>query len=121
MPEVLSKRAELMSRLREICLPLPECKETTTWGNPTFVAGKKQFAVLDRYHDKWCIAFVAGGDRQQELLKRSGFFPAPYGAKYGWMCREAEGRIGWKEMQKLLLESYRKVALKRMLDAMDRD
>jgi len=119
MAEVLKKRAELLERLREICLPLPECKETLTWGNPTFLAGKKQFAVLDRYHDRWCIAFVVSAERQRELLKRSGFFPAPYGAKYGWVCRDAEGRIGWKEMQKLLEESYRRIALKRMLAVME--
>ena len=118
MAETQTRRAELLARLREICLPLPECKETVTWGNPTFVAGKKQFAVLDRYHGKWCIAFVADPNKQQNLLQRAGFFPAPYGAKYGWVCRDAEGRIGWKEMQQLLLESYRKVALKRMLNAM---
>ena len=120
MTETLTRRAELLERLREICLPLPECKETQTWGNPTFVAGKKQFAVLDRYHDRWCVAFVVSGERQRELLKRAGFFPAPYGAKYGWVCRDAEGRIAWKEMQKLLVESYRKVALKRMLDALEK-
>jgi predicted DNA-binding protein (MmcQ/YjbR family) len=118
MAEALTKRSELLARLREICLPLPECKETLTWGNPTFVAGKKQFAVLDRYHDRWCIAFVANPKKQSELLKRPGFFAAPYGAKYGWVCRDAEGRIGWTEMQKLLVESYRHVALKRMLAAM---
>jgi predicted DNA-binding protein (MmcQ/YjbR family) len=118
MATALTKRSELLAHLREICLTLPDCKETLTWGNPTFVAGKKQFAVLDRYHDRWCIAFVADGPRQRDLLKRVGFFPAPYGAKYGWVCRDAEGRIGWKEMRRLLIESYRKVALKRMLEAM---
>ena len=120
MAEILTKRSELLAHLREICLPLPECKETLTWGNPTFVAGKKQFAVLDRYHDKWCIAFVSTAERQRDLLERPGFFAAPYGAQYGWVCREAEGRIGWKEMQSLIVESYRKVALKRMLAAMDK-
>ena|SRR5688572_5701143 len=118
MAEALTKRSELLAHLREICLPLPECKETLTWGNPTFVAGRKQFAVLDRYHDRWCIAFVANPKKQSELLKRPGFFAASYGAKYGWVCRDAERRIGWTEMQKLLVESYRHVALKRMLAAM---
>ena len=118
MAETLTKRADLLAHLREICLSLPECKETVTWGNPTFVAGKKQFAVLDRYHGKWCIAFIADATRQKKLLQRAGFFPAPYGVKYGWLCRDAEGRVGWNEMEKLLVDSYRKVALKRMLDAM---
>jgi len=119
MTTTLTRRDELLNALREICLALPESKETTSWGNPTFVAGKKQFAVLDRYHDRWCIAFVAKPEKQTALIKRPGFFAAPYGAKYGWVCRDAEGRLNWKELQKLIVESYRCVALKRMLAELD--
>ena len=119
MPAPLTKRSALLARLREICLPLPECRETVSWGNPTFLAGKKQFAVLDRYHERWCIAFVTTAEKQRALLKRAGFFAAPYGAKYGWVCRDAEGRIGWKDLEKLLVASYRHVAIKRMLDALN--
>lgn len=107
MPENLSKRAELLSRLRGICLQLPECTEKLTWGNPTFLAGKEQFAVLDHYHGRWCIAFIAHPKKQGALLRRPGFFPAPYVAKYGWVCRDAEGRLGWKELERLLIESYK--------------
>jgi len=119
MTEQLTKRGQLLEQLRKICLPLPECKEMLKWGNPTFLAGKKQFAALDRYHDRWCIAFVTTSKNQKELVDRKGFFPAPYAAKYGWVCRDAEGRIGWKELEALLLNSYRHVANKRMLDALD--
>ena len=119
MEATTTKRGDLLKHLREICLPLPECKETTAWGNPTFVAGKKQFAVLDRYHDRWCIAFAARREKQKILLQKQGFFAAPYGAKYGWVCRDAEGRVNWKELEKLIVESYRKVALKRMIDALE--
>ena len=119
MTPPLTKRLELLARLRDICLPLPECKEKLTWGNPTFVAGKKQFAVLDRYHNRWCIAFAVSPEKQSILLKRPGFFAAPYGAKYGWVCRDAEGRIGWKDLEKLIVESYRRVAVKRMLASLD--
>jgi len=110
-----SQRDELLRRLRDICLPLPECKETLQWGNPTFLAGKKAFAVLDRYHDRWCIAFVASHEEQRALIARPGFFAAPYAAKYGWVCRDAEGRVAWKELERLLMKSYQRVALKRML------
>jgi predicted DNA-binding protein (MmcQ/YjbR family) len=118
--EDLTKRGQLLKQLREICLPLPECKETLKWGNPTFVAGKKMFAALDRYDDRWCIAFVATFPEQKRLVAKPGFFPAPYAAKYGWVCRDAEVKVNWKEMEKLLLSSYRLVALKRMLAAMAR-
>jgi len=119
MTEDLTKRAQLLTQLRNICLRLPESSETVKWGNPTFVAGKKQFAVLDRYHDRWCIAFLAKPADQKQLLARQGYFAAPYAAKYGWVCRDAEGRLNWKEIEKLIVDSYRLVALKRMLTAMD--
>jgi predicted DNA-binding protein (MmcQ/YjbR family) len=117
MTEDLTKRDQLLRRMREICLALPECNEVLKWGNPTFVAGKKMFAALDRYHDRWCIAFVSTLPEQKKLVAKSGFFPAPYAAKYGWVCRDAEARVNWKEMGKLLIEGYKLVALKRMLAA----
>ena len=119
MAEDLTKRGQLIKQLRAACLHLPECSETVKWGNPTFVAGKKQFAVLDRYQDRWCIAFVANPTQQKLLLTKPGFLAAPYAAKYGWVCRDAEGRLNWKEIEKLILESYRLVALKRMIAALD--
>ncbi len=119
MKEDLTRRDHLLRQLREICLELPECRETLKWGNPTFVAGKKMFAALDRYHDRWCVAFVSTLANQKELVARPGFFPAPYAAKYGWVCRDAEGKLNWKEMKTLLIDSYRLVALKRMLKAME--
>ena len=115
----LTKRGQLLTHMREICLGLPECKETLKWGNPTFVAGKKMFAALDRYHDRWCIAFVSTLAEQKKLVAKPGFFLAPYSAKYGWVCKDAEGKVNWKEMKKLLLAGYRLVALKRMLAALD--
>lgn len=114
----MTTRDELLAELRRICLALPECKEVVKWGNPTFVAGKKQFAVLDRYHDRWCIAFIALPPQQRRLLEKKSFFPAPYAAKYGWICRDAEGRMNWKELEALIVKSYRSVALKRMIAAL---
>ena len=115
----MTKRETLLKGLREICRDLPECAETVKWGNPTFVAGKKQFAVLDHYNDRWCIAFIAGARQQRKLVAKEGFFAAPYAAKYGWVCRDAEDELDWKEMQELITESYRLVALKRMIAALE--
>ncbi len=112
-------KEHLLRRLRKICLRLPEATETIKWGNPTFVAGKKLFAVLDRYHGRWCIAFRTEPQQQTEILGKPGFFAAPYVAKYGWVCLDAEeGQIDWVEVEDLVVASYRTVALKRMLAAM---
>jgi predicted DNA-binding protein (MmcQ/YjbR family) len=109
----------LLGRLRKICLDLPEVKETVKWGHPTFEAGKKIFAVLDRYQGRTCIAFRAPQERLATLLADERFYEAPYGARHGWVCMHADGHIDWREVEKLLLASYRQVALKRMLAALE--
>jgi predicted DNA-binding protein (MmcQ/YjbR family) len=111
--------SQLLSQLREICLSLPEVRETTKWGHPTFEAGKKQFAVLDRYEGRACIAFRASPERLPVLLEDGRFFQAPYAARYGWVCLNADGALDWREVARLLRDSYRQMALKRMLAALD--
>jgi predicted DNA-binding protein (MmcQ/YjbR family) len=109
----------LLARLREICLTLPESRETVKWGHPTFEAGKKIFAVLDRYQGRPCIAFRLSAERLPMVLADERFYAAPYGARHGWVCMHADGRIEWGEVEGLLRESYRQVALKRMLIALE--
>src|SRR5271154_98020 len=106
------KEAVLLARLRKICLGLPEVRETVKWGHPTFEAGKKIFAVLDRYDGRSCIAFRAPLDEFDALLADKRFIAAPYAAKHGWVCLYADGRINWAEIENLLQASYRLVALK---------
>ena len=104
--------------LRKVCLGLPEVRETVKWGHPTFEAGKKIFAVLDQYEGRPCIAFRADPEKREELLKDERFFEAPYAARHGWICLRADGSIDRTEIQDLLRDSYRLVALKRMLAAL---
>jgi predicted DNA-binding protein (MmcQ/YjbR family) len=111
--------AQLLARLRGTCLGLPEVRETTKWGHPTFEAGKKMFAVLDCYEGRACIAFRASPERRSALLEDERFFDAPYAARHGWMCLYANGRLNWREVTNLLKDSYRQVALKRMRAALD--
>jgi predicted DNA-binding protein (MmcQ/YjbR family) len=112
------EESAVLARLRQICLRLPEVRETVKWGHPTFEAGKKIFAVLDHYDGRPCIAFRAPLEKLDELIADKRFTEAPYAAKHGWVCLFADGRINWAEVDKLLQESYRLVALKRMLAAL---
>src|SRR5271156_1068881 len=106
------EQAELLHRLREICLNLPEVRETAKWGHPTFEAGKKMFAVLDHYEGRVCIAFLARPERRQEYIADGRFFAAPYPARHGWVCLHADGPLDWVEVEESLRDSYRQVALK---------
>jgi len=108
-----------LKKLRDICLGLPETAETVKWGHPTFEAGKKIFAVLDHYYGRPCIAFRSSKKDQIKLLRDQRFFPAPYAAAHGWVCLRADGKLNWPQVRDLLVASYRTVALKRMLSALD--
>jgi predicted DNA-binding protein (MmcQ/YjbR family) len=113
------KESSVLARLRKVCLPLPEVRETVKWGHPTFEAGKKIFAVLDRYDGRPCIAFRAPLETLDELLADERFTEAPYAARFGWVCLNIEGSIDWVEVERLVQGSYRLVALKRMIAALD--
>jgi predicted DNA-binding protein (MmcQ/YjbR family) len=117
--KALARREYLLRHLRGLCLCLPETAETVKWGNPAFVAGKKMFAVLDRYDNRWCIAFRVNLDAQAQLVKRPDIVPAPYSAKQRWVCLDGEGKFDWDQVQTWLLDSYRLVALKRMMNALE--
>jgi hypothetical protein len=56
--------------------------------------------------------------RQAELIRDQRFYAAPYAAAHGWVCMHADQSVDWKEVTELLHDSYRGVALKRMLEAM---
>jgi predicted DNA-binding protein (MmcQ/YjbR family) len=112
-------RSDLLAVLRQECLGLPEVRETVKWGHPTFEAGKRMFAVLDHYGDRPCIAFRASPERRERLLADERFFEPPYAARHGWVCLRTEGALDPKELQDLLRTSYRLVALKWMLAALD--
>jgi len=108
-----------LERLRSICLALPGGREVEAWGHPTFRAGKKMFAILGGEGVELSIALNVGHDRQEELLKDARFFPTPYAAYRGWVSRHIEDEMDWSEVEKLLIEAYRRVALKRMLQELD--
>ena len=108
-----------LQHLRDICLSLPETRETVKWGHPTFEGGKSIFAVLDEYSGRHCIAFRCGANAFDELIADSRFFPAPYTKNGGWVCLDIGERFRIQELRNLLTNSYRCIALKRMLKALD--
>jgi predicted DNA-binding protein (MmcQ/YjbR family) len=100
----------LLLRVRAFCLALPGVRETTTFGNPTFQAAKRTFAVLDRYRGRRCLCFKATLEEQRKLGLDPRFYPAPYGAKQGWTCLDLEGRIPWRRAERSMARSHRLVS-----------
>lgn len=107
-----------LNHLRQICLDWPEVLETTTYGNPTFVAGKRTFAVLDRYKGEYSIAFKATHADQAALTMRPMFFITPYSGKHGWTSLQLSDDLDWDDVRDLIRASYELVALKRMIREM---
>jgi predicted DNA-binding protein (MmcQ/YjbR family) len=109
----------LLARVRAICLALPEAKEELKWGHPVFVAGKKMFAGFGEDEKGAVLGFKVPDDRFEAMVASGRFAPAPYAARFNWVNIQLREPIDWSELETLLVGSYRLLALKRMLAALD--
>jgi hypothetical protein len=107
-------------RLREICLVLPEVSERLSHGSPTFfIGGKKTLATFDDHHHgadhvaMWCPALPGV---QEELVEQEPdrFFRPPYVGPAGWLGVRLDRDVDWGEVRQIILDSYRKVAPKKL-------
>jgi hypothetical protein len=103
-----SRYAECLERLRAQCAPWPGVVETFSWGNPTFKANRKSFAVLDCYEGEHCLWVRCAGERRQALLGQPGYFEAPYDRRQTALCRRLDG-LDWATFDDLLRRSYESV------------
>lgn len=111
----------LLARVRPVCLGLPETREVEAWGRPTFRAGKKIFAVYstDDEHDRSLVFKPESGERTA-LAQDPRFYAPPYFGPSGWLALDLVAIApDWQEVTELVETSYRQVALKRMLTALD--
>lgn len=106
------------ARLRRLCLSYPEAGETSAFGHPNFVAGKKAFVTLERVGGRPSIAFRQSPADVSLLVGRLGFFQTPYGRGV-WVSCWADLPMRWSQMATLVDRAYRLVALKRMIAALD--
>jgi hypothetical protein len=117
---------DLVARLREICLALPEVTERPSHGAPTwFAGGKKSFVTLwadghhaDHFPHLWC----AGLPGAQEALIGSSpgrFFRPPYVGHRGWIGVRLDAGPNWTEVAELCADAYRSVAPARLIALLD--
>jgi predicted DNA-binding protein (MmcQ/YjbR family) len=104
-----------LARMRKICLSLPDTKETPTWGQPHFRVGEKIFAGLGEEKGRLAIGFKLERDHADMMVRRPGFWRAPYVGHKGWVSMDAEAVTDWEEVRFLVHESYRLIAPKRTL------
>jgi hypothetical protein len=119
--------AELLDRVRGICLAFPETSERPSHGaHGFFVRQKRSFTALylDGHHDNhfphlWCAAPPGA---QQELIGDSPdvYFRPPYVGHRGWVgVRLVTPGTDWTELAEVCREAYRAVAPATLIRALD--
>jgi predicted DNA-binding protein (MmcQ/YjbR family) len=106
--------AALPSRVRALCLSLPETTEVSSWGHPNFRAGKRTFLTFEQVDGLDTIAFRLHPFDVDELEREAGFTRTPYG-QGRWVSLRMRPRPEWNTVKSLVLRSYRQVAIRRML------
>ncbi|GAA4537139.1 MmcQ/YjbR family DNA-binding protein [Amycolatopsis samaneae] len=113
-----------LTRLRKLCLALPETTERLSHGEPTwFVRGKKTFVMYaDRHHDDrlafWCPA-PPGAQEELTGAEPDRFFRPPYVGHRGWLGVRLDVDVDWAEIDQIVRDAYRLVAPKSLVLLLD--
>ena len=115
-----------LDRLRELCLAFPESSEKLAWGEPTFRAREKLFAMYasaSNHHGAGRPAvWIKATPANQDLVVSSDpdrYFKPPYVGPSGWIGVWLDKRPPWTAVQSLLDDGFRQVAHKKVLAVMD--
>ena len=122
-PRMYSDDDPYLTEVRQVCLALPEAVEIEAWGRPTFRAGPKgkMFAIFEGNDDHhYAVVFKPEADERPALLDDARFYIPPYHGPFGWLGLDlTTTAVDWDEVAELVESSFRQVALKRMLKALD--
>jgi predicted DNA-binding protein (MmcQ/YjbR family) len=125
---------EILTRLRSVCLELPETYEEPAWVGIRWRVRKRTFAHVYTVDREWPPVYAravgAGGPtsvmtfravpEELDALCEEGppFFRAPWGANVMGMI--LDGDVDWEEVRELLTESYCLLAPKKLAGLIDR-
>lgn len=113
--------ARPLTRLRKLCLALPEAHEVEAWGEPTFRVRNKLFAMYassGNHHGAGRPAVWCKAERANQALMVSAepdrFFIPPYVGPSGWVGVWLDGEVDWAELSEFLRDAYLLVVPKRL-------
>ena len=107
---------KVLAKVREICLALPDSRETITWGEPHFRVNDKIFCGCGREKGQPAVlGFKLEMQHAERIIKVPGFWRAPYVGHKGWVSLDGSTIRDWNLVRELILESYRLIAPKRSL------
>lgn len=109
--------ATALTRVRKICLELPETEEKLAWGEPTFRVRNRLFVMFTNDHHGdgrlaiWCNAPEGA---QQDLVASNAehFFVPPYVGVGGWIGVRLDKGLDWKSIAGVIAEAYRTTVAK---------
>lgn len=114
-------RTRPLTRLRKLCLALPEAHEVEAWGEPTFRVRNRMFAMYaaaGNHHGAGRPAvWLKAGPGNQALMVHAApqrFFVPPYVGPSGWVGVWLDGAVEWGEVAALMRDAYRLVAPRRL-------
>ena len=122
----MSDRGDVLGRLREICLALPETSERPSHGAPSFfIRGKTCFLMLldDHHGDGRFAIWCASPPGDQQLLVDADperFFVPPYVGHRGWLGVRLDRGIDREELAGIVEDAFCTVAPKKLVDALQR-
>lgn len=108
----MARSGTTLKKLRDICLSLPDTKETITWGQPHFRVREKIFCGYGEEQGRMTIGFRLERPHADLVVDGDRYRRAPYVGQHGWVSMDA-GRIDdWDLVRAFVLESYRLIAPK---------
>ena len=117
------QRERILSRIREICLSLPETSERLSHGEPTFfVRGKRAFLMVVTNHHgdgRFAIWCAAAPGTQQLLVDADPerFFRPPYVGHRGWLGVRLDRDLDRDELAGIAEDAYAEVAPAKLVEA----
>jgi hypothetical protein len=112
---------DVLARLREVCLALPEVTERLSHGSPTwFIRGRKTLAtyVDNHYGDGrlaiWCPA-PPGVQGALVTEEPDRFFTPAYVGHRGWLGVRLDRDPDWDEVAGIIEDAYRLVAPRKLV------
>lgn len=120
-PPIIDPDDAGLAHVRLICMAYPDSVEVPTWGRPTFRVAKRIFTLVGSDMDRPnSIVFKPDAEERRAYVQDDRFWVPPYWGPYGWLAIGIDGpALDWQEIAELIDTSYRLVAQKRHLKALD--
>jgi hypothetical protein len=118
-----AEREHVLTKLREICLALPETSERLSHGAPTFFVRQKRaflMVLTDHHGDGRFAIWCAAPDGMQKMLvdaDEERFFVPPYVGHRGWLGLRLDRGIHWDELTGIAEDAYAEVAPAKLVEA----